>query len=260
MNRLLSPWLIAALSLWLSLPAFAASAEDEAGDVSEVDKDSTGPLRERIRPVSGHLFLMRGRFELSPSVAMSFRDAFFNKYIPGVSLTYHFNDDWALSARAGYGFNVVSGAAQICTPLQPDGSGGCRAPTWNELTLSNGQPKNKAYGLITLLSTLDLQWSPLYGKLSLSAERFLYFNMYAIAGGGVLSYGPNSQIAPCGNLGVGFRFFLNRFLTLRLEVRDTIYVETGLYQINDSYDSLRNQLMGEIGFSVFFPMQFEEGR
>jgi outer membrane beta-barrel protein len=253
MNRLLSPWLFAALCLSLSLPAFAAS-EDEAGDVSEVDKDSSGPLRDRIRPVSGHLFLMKGRFELSPSLGISFRDAFFSKYIPGASLTYHFNDDWAISARAGYGIDVVSGAAQICTP-----TGGCRPPTWEELTLANGTPSNKAYGLITLLSTLDLQWSPLYGKLSLSAEKFLYFNMYAIAGGGILSYGPNAQMAPCGNLGVGFRFFVNRFLTLRLEMRDTIYVETGLYQINNSNDSLRNQLMGEVGFSIFFPMQFEEG-
>ena len=62
-----------ALALFAA-PAFAAS-EDEAGDVSEVDKDSAGPLRERVRPVSGHLFLMDGRFEVSPGIGISLRDA-----------------------------------------------------------------------------------------------------------------------------------------------------------------------------------------
>jgi len=45
-------------------PASGASSEQEAGDVSEVDKDRLGPLRERVRPVSGHLFLKQGRGDM----------------------------------------------------------------------------------------------------------------------------------------------------------------------------------------------------
>ena len=67
------------LAVGLVLPALSfaqtTSEEEEAGDVSEVDKDRLGPLRERVRPVSGHLFLKKGRFEVSPSASVSLRDA-----------------------------------------------------------------------------------------------------------------------------------------------------------------------------------------
>lgn len=255
-------WLLALLAALFALPAFAAS-EDEAGDVSEVDKDSSGPLRERIRPVSGHLFLMKGRFEVSPGVGISFRDAFFSKYIFGAAFTYHFNEDWAASLRGGYALNVISGSAQICTPVNADGTGGgCNPPTEAQLLTEKGQPTNKVFGRTTLLASLDLQWSPLYGKMSLSAERFLHFNMYAVGGPAIVMYGPDGagQLAIGGNLGAGFRFFVNRFVTVRLELRDTIYMENGFYAINGSTSSLRNQLLGEVGVSFFFPMQFEEGR
>jgi hypothetical protein len=63
--------------------AYAADAESEAGDVSEVDKDSAGPLRNRVAPVSGNLFMKKGRFEVSPGVTISVKDAFYTKYIPG---------------------------------------------------------------------------------------------------------------------------------------------------------------------------------
>ena len=52
-----------ALSALLPLTALAQSAEDEAGDVAEVDKDARGPLRERVRPVSGARLSMGKRFD-----------------------------------------------------------------------------------------------------------------------------------------------------------------------------------------------------
>lgn len=245
---------------------FAQAAEDEAGDVSEVDKDASGPLRDRIRPVSGHQFLMAGRFEASPGFGVSLRDAFFRKWIFGAALTYHFTEELGLSVRGGYSLPTISGAANICTQSDPANGivGGCHQPTIDDLTLDGNTPRNKAYGLIGLLASVDVQWAPLYGKISLIAESFLSFNMYAIAGGAVVTYGPNGQLSPGGNLGVGFRFFVNRWLTVRMELRDTVYYEEGFFvtpgATNTSAGSLRNQLTAEFGLSMFFPMQFEEGR
>ena len=48
----------------------------------------------------------------------------------------------------------------------------------------------------------------------------------------------------------------NEWLTLRLEVRDVIY-----YEVNGrdtTTGSVRNQLMTEVGFSLFFPTLFHE--
>ncbi|MDP3237518.1 MAG: outer membrane beta-barrel domain-containing protein [Myxococcales bacterium] len=252
-------WLVLSL---VALPTFAQKAEEEAGDVSETDKDSSGPLRDRIPPVSGHVFLMDGRFEISPGIGLSVRDAFFSKIFLGAALTYHFTESIGLSLRGGYNVSVISGAAQICQAGDPstNTAAGCRSPTLEELTTrldSTGQrvPENVAFGLNTVLASLDFQWAPIYGKLSLSAERVLSFNMYAIAGPALVVYGPKNELGVGGNLGLGFRFFLNKFLTIRAELRDTIYFENSFPA---GSGSLRNQLMAEFGFSIFLPTAVQE--
>lgn len=252
--------LLVVVALFAGSSAFAQKAEEEAGDVSEVDKDAAGPLRDRIRPVSGHLFLMDGRFEVSPLVGVSVRDAFFTKVLLGAAFTYHFSDAFAASARGGYTASLISGSAQICNPPNADNGrpAGCRPPTFDELTKkADGTTANKAYGLMTFLATVDLQWSPLYGKISLFAEKVLNFNVYGLVGPAVVMYGPSQTVTVGGNLGIGFRFFINQWLTVRLELRDVIYNEVGL-EVNTPTNSLRNQLMAELGFSMFFPTIFED--
>lgn len=240
-------------------PAPSTSSETEAGDVSEVDKDRVGPLRERIRPVSGHLFLKKGRFEFSPSATVTLRDAFFRKYIFGGTVTYHPMETLGLSLRAGYAVPTVSGSAQICT-FDNTGTGGvargCRSPTFEQLD-------GAAPGQLTLIGGLDAQWAPIYGKISLLAESFAHFDLYGIGGVSVVQYkGPpdssavrsTSQMTVGGNVGVGLRFFLNRYMTLRTEVRDLIYVEKAVLPAT----TLRNQLMFELGFSFFIPTVLPE--
>lgn len=234
----------------------SASSESEAGDVSEVDKDALGPLRERIRPVSGHLFLKKGRFEISPSATVSIRDAFFRKYIVGTTLTYYPWETLGFGLRAGYALNTVAGSAQKCTFGDEGTALGCRAPTFDELD-------GKAPGQLTLLGGVDAQWSPIYGKISLAAETFAHFDMYGVLGASVIQYkGPptssgalsTSRMTGGGNVGIGFRFFLNRYMTLRTEVRDLIYVEQAVLPAN----TLRNQLMFELGVSFFLPTALPE--
>jgi outer membrane beta-barrel protein len=246
----------------LAVPAFAQkSSEDEAGDVSEVDKDSSGPLRDRIRPVSGHQFLMAERFEISPGVDISVRDSFWQKVGFGASFTYHFNEDVALSLRGMYNLSLVSGVAQICRPQGDPEGAGCAYPTKEQLTTLAGKPANVAWGSMSLLTSLDLQWSPIYGKLSLFAEKFIAFNMYLAVGPSFLLYGPSNTPTVGGNVGIGFRFFINSWLTVRLEVRDVIYGEIGaLPDRAGNRLSIRNQIMPELGFSMFIPTLFKEGR
>jgi len=241
------------------LGALAQSSEDEAGDVSEVDKDSLGPLRERVRPVSGHLFLKRGRFELSPSATVSFRDAFFRKYILGATLTYFPTETIGIGVRAGYSIPTVSGAAQICTFGDDATTRGCRSPTSEELD-------GAAPGQIKLLGGADIQWAPIYGKIALLAEKFAHFDMYGVAGISAVQYGGPRQLPALtsvnamtvgGNVGIGFRFFFNDWITLRTELRDLIYVEKA-YGTNES--ALRNQFLFELGLSFFLPTSLPESR
>jgi hypothetical protein len=113
----------------LLAPVVAAAQDEatEAGDTTEHGLD-VGPLKDRVVPVSGHLFLRKGRFELSPSATVSIRDAFFTKYILGGTLTYHIAETWAVSLRGGYSIPIVSGAAQICSLCSSGPVHCCRPP------------------------------------------------------------------------------------------------------------------------------------
>ncbi|HLM46112.1 MAG TPA: outer membrane beta-barrel domain-containing protein, partial [Myxococcaceae bacterium] len=93
--------------------------------------------------------------------------------------------------------------------------------------------------------------------VSLLAEQFIHFDLYGIAGASVVQYrGPEQSplMAVGGNVGVGMRFFVNRWVTLRTEFRDLIYVEKSV----NPTQILRNQLMFELGVSFFFPTAHPE--
>jgi outer membrane beta-barrel protein len=232
------------------------SAADEAGDVSEVDKDRLGPLRDRVQPVSGHLFRKKGRFELSPSGALSLKDPFFTKYMLGATLTYHPWETFGIGLHFNYAFDSVSGAAQVCNRDAATGPVGCRSATMAELD-------GKAPGQINLIAGLEGQWAPLYGKLSLFSESFVHFDMYVLAGVAMVRFagpapsgiGSSAQTSVGGNAGFGFRLFMNRWLTLRTEIRDLVYQEKVLPL---PATQLRQQIVFELGFSMFFPTIFTD--
>lgn len=229
----------------------AQQAQEDAGDTSELARD-IGPLKSRIPPVTGHLFMMRHRFELTPLVGVSLRDAFFTKYLAGAELTYHLTEDLGIGARVSYAKSTISGAAQICT--NEGATRGCTSPTM-------GQVDGNAPGQISMLGGINLQWAPIYGKISLVSETFLHFDLYGLAGVELVQYaGPGDvngsvkKTTAGGDLGLGMRFFLNRWITVRTELGDVIYSE----QVGTG-NQLRNQLLFQLGVSFFFPMSFSEG-
>jgi outer membrane beta-barrel protein len=236
-------------------PDLAPSSE--AGDTAALDRD-IGPLKDRIPPVTGHTFLMARRFEIAPTFSLSFRDAFWSKYVVGATFTYHFTETIGLGLRGGYAFTSVSGSAQICPPNEA-----CRSPSKEELD-------GKGPGQIKIVTALDFEWAPLYGKISLLAEGFAHFNLYLIAGPTAIQYqapkdanaaGSSSAWAVGGEAGLGMRFIFNRWMALRFELRDAIYREKtkGATETTGASYQIRNQLFFDIGLSFFIPNSFNEG-
>ena len=246
----------------LALAPVARAQQDlapssEAGDTAAVDRD-IGPLKDRIPPVTGHTFVMARRFEIAPTFSLSFRDAFWSKYVVGATATYHFTETIGLALRGGYAFTSVSGSAQICPPNEP-----CRSPTKEELD-------GKGPGQIKVITGLDFEWAPLYGKISLLAEGFAHFNLYLIAGPTAIQYqapkdgnvsGTDAKWTIGGEAGLGMRFIFNRWMALRFELRDAIYREKtkGATETTGAAYQVRNQLFFDIGLSFFFPNSFTEG-
>lgn len=80
----------------------------------------------------------------------------------------------------------------------------------------------------------SLAWSPLYGKLRLVAAKILRYDLYLLAGPGVV-VDPVS-FGAAGNFGLGVRIFLHPAVALRFEVRDYLYRQSLLseqYYVND---------------------------
>ena len=240
-----------------------AAAQDlaptaEAGDTAAVDRD-IGPLKDRIPPVTGYSFSMARRLEIAPTFSLSFRDAFWTKYVAGATITYHFTETIGLALRGGYAFTSVSGSAQVC----PSPTEACFSPSKEQLD-------GKGPGQIKLISALDFEWAPLYGKISLLAEGFAHFNLYLIAGPTAIQYkapkdgnvaGSESAWAVGGEAGLGMRFVFNRWMALRFELRDVIYREKtqGATETTGAGYQVRNQLFFDVGLSFFFPNSFSEG-
>lgn len=94
----------------------------------------------------------------------------------------------------------------------------------------------------------SLAWSPLYGKLRLVAAKILRYDLYVLAGPGVvvdpISFGA------AGNFGLGVRLFLHRAVALRFEFRDALYRQSLL---SESY--YVNDLSFTTGLSVLVPFR-----
>ncbi len=97
----------------------------------------------------------------------------------------------------------------------------------NNFALDLGRPDIvRAFG--------SLAWSPLYGKLRLVAASIWRYDLYLLAGPGVV-VDPVS-FGAAGNFGVGVRVFLHRAVALRFELRDYLYRQELLskaYYVND---------------------------
>lgn len=70
----------------------------------------------------------------------------------------------------------------------------------------------------------SVAFSPLYGKMSFFTWSVVSFDTYFVAGAGIVNYkGAHSGSGFMGNVGIGQRFFVNEFLSLKVEFRDYLY-------------------------------------
>ncbi len=250
MNRMLMLWILA-----LATGARADESSEPQTAPPAIDADRTGLLKARIPVIAGTRFLKNDRLEITPSVALSFRDAFFKKTVVGLEVGWHFSDALALSVRGAYSFSAPSGAIQVCSGTT---TGGCQSPERAELA-------GHAPGDLIFLTGGSLEWTPLYGKISVLAETFRNFELFADLGGTLVGYrgisanaGGALALTGGGELGLGARFFFTRWLALRLEIKDLVYpeqVEVGTV----SSPRVRQQFFGQLGLSIFLPSSRSDG-
>jgi outer membrane beta-barrel protein len=204
-------------------------------------------LAGRIPPISGQLYDKSGRLELTPTLNLSMNDAFFSKYLFGAKAGWHFNQYFSVHGAFTTGLNRETGSTSVCTAT------GCEPAQPAQLY--------QVPGNIRSIGSLELGFSPVYGKLNLFAEKVIHFDLSLIGGADWITHRdvlpaalanagetPGNRSTFGAHVGIGARIFMGRALALRMEVKDYLYRVPVLGET-----TLQNQLFTEIGLSVFLP-------
>ncbi|MEC7986985.1 MAG: outer membrane beta-barrel domain-containing protein [Myxococcota bacterium] len=250
------------LSGLLCFGAFIQNAQ--AG--SEPGQKALGEVQSMVQApreaVQNRFFLKETRFEFSPIIGLVPNNPMVSRFTGGLLVAYHFSE--SLAAEGAFIYSPDLGLADIkgltTTLVQIAHSGSA--------DLDFQQPLDK----MELGATFAARWAPVYGKISLVGEGVLNFDIYGVAGLGMLStnlyyaqYDAVNVVAlvPAGrkiripvNLGFGLNVFINQTVALKIDARSYLY--QGLkpqydpdIPVNES--RLYNTFVTSMGASVFFP-------
>jgi outer membrane beta-barrel protein len=216
----------------------------------------------KIQPISGQLYGKAGRLELTLLGATSLDDAFHKKYFGTLRAGWHFSEFLAASLSFSTGVTARTGSDTVCPANQ-----GCRPASTAELYQVPGRLRS--------LASAEVAWTPVYGKLNLVAEQVAHFDLGLLLGVDWIAHDqvlssnqalvqhltPGAASTVGGHVGLGVRLFLTEAVALRWEFKDYVYTVKvpNLEQSGRSGGDVQNQLLTELGVSVFFPLQGRMG-
>ena len=182
--------------------AVGISATAQAADYAP---DDTG----EVAAIQNRTYHMGQEFDFSLSLLPY--DAFYKAITPEASYTFHFTDALAWEAvRFGYALDFDT---NLKTQLLQLGA----APTLIEE--------------VKLFLSSDVVWSPFYVKSALLNRYVLYGEIYGVLGGA--AFDTTQAWRPAGNIGLGGRLFLNKVLSIKLEVRENLLIEQSAPSVVD---------------------------
>ncbi|HEY1100769.1 MAG TPA: outer membrane beta-barrel domain-containing protein [Myxococcota bacterium] len=213
-------------------PSSSSPATDPNKSATDEGIDLT--LQDRIKAVSRKTFLKTGRFELTPSAMMTVNDPFYRTFAVGGRVAWHLNEAFALEIGGSY---VPPFFIQELEPVDL---------VREELTLINAD--NDVVGM----ADVGVTFSPLYGKVALLGDSIIHFDGFISSGIGATFDNGADLLHPTMNIGVGGRVFLNRWLVVRVDVKDYIYP-----QEKNAVSTLQNLLFVGVGLGFYFPLDFD---
>jgi outer membrane beta-barrel protein len=240
---------------------------DLSADLSAADRVTavkTGPVAKTpiswkdILVVVRKPFLKVRRTELNPFTSMSMNDNMIRHYTIGGQFNYYLTDVLAIGVEAQYythsfgePFDLVARQAR-------------RLPTVNQYNYS---------------AALNFHYVPVYGKFAVLDQKLVAWEVFFTAGIGA----GQSEVIPRDtkfpgftnlliqpNLGVSMRFFLAKWLTINLGVRDYMFIDkfeptdrsptmnaTSAQAKANADSAFINNIVFQIGLSFWVPTSFE---
>lgn len=178
------------LCLLIATPALAQLEElENPGTVSAVQKRA---------------FKMQHEINLAAGVLPL--DAFYKGIYGQVSYTAHFTDHFAWQiGRFGYSYAAKTGLRE-----QLERDFGVLPTAFDEVQFFFGS---------------DVMWKPFYGKLSVLNQAVWHIEAFLLLGASVFKF--TNVWRPGVNVGAGARVFINKYVSLRLDVTDNVVIPVG---------------------------------
>jgi outer membrane beta-barrel protein len=194
-------------------------------------------LGDRVKAVQRKGFLKRGRLEISPILALSVNDAFYQKVGGGLRLAYSLQDSFAIAVRGSY-----------YTPMRTDNVREGKLAFQSQLLTS------QLYSQVMM----DGVWSPIYGKAAFLGDSIIHFDLFLSAGFGAAwsatSDAPrNEGPHPAAEIGGGVRFYPKEWMAFELGLLATFYPDQPVVSVPAT---IQRVFVANVGVCFFFPLSF----
>lgn len=232
------------------------ATEPSQEDAHESAAQQTLESDETIYVVEEKAYTIGGKFEITPQLVLSFNDRFTNHYGGMITGMYHLRENVGVELAAGY---LVGVASEITNEIREKGR---LAPEPVDL-----------YAL-TWIATTNVQWSPIYGKVSVLDLVLGHYSLYFSVGTGVTGLQleryfdqPGTQyelpmpVAFTSTIGGGLRIYFLDWLGARIEIRDYVQANAVAKDVDSDKDEdfpqgpyfdVQNYYMIQIGTSFIF--------
>ena len=98
-----------------------------------------------------------------------------------------------------------------------------------------------------VLAFTNVVWSPLHGKFNFFTNLVVHFDLYGVAGVGIIDNSTSFGVA--GQFGVGARLLFGRAVALRVDLRDNLFKTQIL-----TTRTIQNDVSLTLGLSLFLPV------
>jgi len=195
---------LALLSLLIvSVPLKAAETIEFPED--ELAAESVLPVFDHPVSVKNKSVLTGKRWEVGPSFGMAMLEPFYNPMNYGGTLSYHLNEETAINVLGLVYAQGISSNAQGLNPI----------PKKN----INANLQNAPAPQYLLLG--NYQYTPFYGKISITKDWVMNLSAYGFVGGGLFAVG--DSLNPALNFGVGEKLYFSPNWSLRVDFRIVAY-------------------------------------
>ena len=205
--------LLTVLLLWTTPVSAQDMAMDASINATRVNEalDLYWAQKREIRAIHSRMFLKQGRHEFTLAGGIIPNDEFFSYFPVGGRWNYYFNEDFSSEVYGNYTIKQNSDLKEFL------------------------ETRFRQAMLVDIPQSLQwtagaaVVWSPIHGKVALFTSKLAHFDIFMTMGAGAIGTEVRDlnktagKIDVSGIVGLGFRFYINDFLSIRTDYRQFFY-------------------------------------